>query len=76
MRHPNQDPERLRLRRLEAGLTQTALADRADVTKSHVCQVENGKARFGPQRLVRIARALGCTIADLLTDVDETAGAA
>ncbi len=77
MPHPNQDPERLRQRRIEAGLTQTALAKRAGVTKSHVSQVEGGKAGFGPVRIARIASALGCEIADLLPpstpDASETA---
>ena len=75
MTHPNQDPARLRRKRIEAGLSQTALAKRAGVTKSHVSQVERGVAGFSPENIALIAEALGCTIADLLPD-DETAGAA
>lgn len=71
----NQDPKRIRRRRIEAGLSQTALAQKAGVTKSHLCSVENGKAGFSPEFLSRIAGALHCEIADLMPE-DDTAGAA
>jgi transcriptional regulator with XRE-family HTH domain len=69
--HPNQDPKRLRRKRIEAGLTQTALAQMAGVTKSHVSAVEKGNAGFSPQNIAAIATALGCEISELLPDDDE-----
>lgn len=53
-------------RRIEAGLSLTALAAKASVTKSHICDVEHGRANFSPEKLARIADALGCAIADLM----------
>ncbi|WP_327377945.1 helix-turn-helix domain-containing protein [Streptomyces sp. NBC_01216] len=65
------DPKRMARRRIEAGLSQTDLAEKADVSKQLVCTVEGGKANFSPGNLAKIANALDCTIADLLLDDDE-----
>lgn len=62
------DPRRLERRRVEAGLNQTDLAQKAGVSKAHVSMVERGMANFSPRYLHKIAEALGCTIADLLSD--------
>jgi transcriptional regulator with XRE-family HTH domain len=59
---------RLRRKRIEAGMNQTQLAERAGVSKQLVSMVEKGKANFSPANLGKIATALGCTIADLLPD--------
>lgn len=75
MSHPNQDPRRLRRKRIEAGLSQTELAQRAGVTKSHLSDVERGQAGFSPRNVVAIAEVLGCTVAELMPD-DESIGAA
>lgn len=74
-RNPLLDPERLKRRRITAGLSQTALAEKAGVTNSHISQVERGKKGFSPANLARLATALDCDIADLMTDRPE-AGAA
>lgn len=76
MSRPRTDPRRLCRRRVEAGLTQTALAALAGVTKSHVSAVEKGRADFSPQNRLAIADALGCTISDLLTPEDIESGSA
>ncbi|MGP4085425.1 helix-turn-helix domain-containing protein [Streptomyces sp. KR55] len=62
----NEDPRAFRRRRIEAGLSQTDLAEKAGVSKSHVSDVENGRAGFSPKNLKAIADILGCTIRDLL----------
>ncbi|WP_137991206.1 helix-turn-helix transcriptional regulator [Streptomyces vilmorinianum] len=62
------DPKRLTRRRIEAGLNQTELADKAGVSKQHVSMVESGSANFSPRNLAKIAGALDCTISDLLFD--------
>lgn len=62
----NEDPKQFRRRRIELGLSQTDLAERAGVSKSHVSDVENGRAGFSPKNLKAIADVLGCTIPDLL----------
>lgn len=58
----------LRRRRIEAGLNQTQLAERAGISKQLVSMVEKGNANFSPGNLGKIATALGCKIADLLPD--------
>lgn len=72
MNYPNQDPKRLRRRRVAAGLSQTALAKKANITKSHISSVENGRAGFSPEFLARVAMALDCTIEDLMPDEEAT----
>ncbi|WP_426568173.1 helix-turn-helix domain-containing protein [Streptomyces canus] len=62
----NEDPRAFRRRRVEAGLSQTDLALKAGVSKSHVSDVECGRAGFSPKNLKAIADTLGCTISDLL----------
>lgn len=65
------DRRGLKRRRIEAGLNQTQLAQRAGVSKQLLSMVENGNANFSPAYLGKIAKALNCTIADLLTGEDE-----
>lgn len=69
----NEDPRAFRRRRIEAGLSQTDLAEQAGVSKSHVSDVENGRAGFSPKNLKAIAEVLGCKIPDLLLPDDDTA---
>lgn len=53
-------------RRIELGLSQGALAEKAGVTVMSICRYENGK-RIPPLDIaVKIAKALGCTVDDLL----------
>jgi transcriptional regulator with XRE-family HTH domain len=72
----NEDPREFRRRRVEAGLSQTDLAEKAGVSKSHLSDVERGQAGFSPKNLKAIAEILGCTIPDLLLPEDEAAPAA
>lgn len=53
--------------RKNAGLTQSAAADRLGVTAEAVCQWETGKYKPRTDRLQEIACAYGCTIDELLT---------
>jgi hypothetical protein len=60
------DAESLRLRRLDAGLTQFELADAARLTRGLVCQYEMGYNRHShPAVVARLASAMGCTPGDL-----------
>jgi len=69
------DPQRLRRRRVTAGLSQSALADAIGVSKQLVSAVSLGKANFSPEKLAEI---LGCDLTDLppedLTTVAEILG--
>lgn len=57
--------ERLRERRLEAGLTQAELAAAAGLNAATVSHLESGKTDPQPRSLKRLAAALGCRPADL-----------
>lgn len=67
------NPKRLARRRVEAGLTQTELAERAGCSKQLVSMVEAGRANFSVTNLGKISQVLGCEIADLLPDEDQAA---
>ncbi|WP_274031445.1 helix-turn-helix domain-containing protein [Streptomyces sp. MMBL 11-1] len=61
-----QDPAQIRRRRIEAGLTQEALAKRARASKAHISMVERGVAGASAPLLSRLAESLGCEVADLM----------
>ena len=67
-RSPIHDPEKLRRKRIEAGLNQMDVAAATGIQQSHISRLECGASSTTPKSLARIARALGCTIADLLPD--------
>ena len=62
------DPAKLRLKRIEAGLNQTDLANVTGIQQSHISKLERGASDTTPKSLARIAKALGCTITDLLAE--------
>jgi transcriptional regulator with XRE-family HTH domain len=78
MSPPLQDPQRLRRRRIEAGLNQGELASRAGISESYMSLLSRGKASASPRVLKRLAGALSCEIADLMPPQhdDAEAGAA
>ncbi|WP_340382244.1 helix-turn-helix transcriptional regulator [Streptomyces sp. SS7] len=72
----NQDPARLRRKRVEAGLTQKDLAQRVGVTKGHMSLVESGRRGASPDLLKRLAAVLDCAVADLMPPVLSLSGSA
>lgn len=58
--------ESMRRRRLEAGLSQEALADRCGLHRTYVGSVERGERNISIDNMEAIAVALGCDPADLL----------
>lgn len=73
-RELNQDPRRLRRRRLAAGMSQAELAAKAGCSFPYVCQLENGKYSASGPMLAKLATALGCEITEIMTP--ETNGVA
>lgn len=61
------DRHRLRLRRINAGLSQTALAEETGLSVQSISAYETGANGPSPEALAIIADALDCEIADLLT---------
>ena len=62
---PVQPGAGVRGRRLECGLTQDALAERAGVTRQLVAAVEGGRNTPSVEAAMAIARALGTTVEEL-----------
>lgn len=59
--------DRIRQRREEKGLTAAELAQRAEISKGYLSEIESGRAsRPSGEVLYRIATVLGTTVADLL----------
>ena len=52
--------------RKEAGLTVEALADRAGMSKSYLSEVQTGRKQANARVLENLARALGCSVIDLI----------
>jgi transcriptional regulator with XRE-family HTH domain len=61
-----QDRERVRRKRIEAGLEQQQLAAKARISPQHMNAIELGNRSASPPVLRRIARVLRCPISELL----------
>lgn len=59
---------RVRAERERQGLSQEELATRADLHRTYIGGVERGERNISLLNLLRIARALGVSPADLLED--------
>ncbi|MFV0514755.1 MAG: helix-turn-helix domain-containing protein [Jhaorihella sp.] len=59
----------LKQARLDAGLTQTELADRLERPQSFVAKYENGERRVEVVEFVQIVSAIGCDGRAILDDV-------
>jgi len=57
--------QRIRIQRLQSGLSQTSLADQLGVTFQQVQKYEKGVNRVGAGRLTKIAKALGVPVGTL-----------
>jgi transcriptional regulator with XRE-family HTH domain len=57
---------RVRAERERQGLSQEALAQRAELNRSYIGGVERGERNISLLNLLRIARALGVSPADLI----------
>ena len=63
----------IRERRRAKGYTQAVLAEKADISDTYVCYIENGQKRISMQVLMKIAEALEVP-ADCLLYGDQSAG--
>ncbi|MCX7867635.1 helix-turn-helix domain-containing protein [Limisphaera sp. VF-2] len=61
---------RVRQQREAKGLTQEQLAERADLDRTYISDIERGSRNPGIRNVIRIARALGIPTAKLLEGVD------
>ncbi len=60
--------KRIKIARIRADLTQEALADRVNLSPSHMSNIETGTTRVSLTTIVNLANALGVTVDDLLCD--------
>ena len=60
----------VRARRTGQGLSQEALADAAEIDRSHMGKIERGERNVTFLNIARIAKALKCKPSDLLLDAD------
>lgn len=58
----------VRARRLALGLSQEALADHAEIDRSHMGKLERGERNISFLNILRIARAIHCQPSELLHD--------
>ncbi|HVC37067.1 MAG TPA: helix-turn-helix transcriptional regulator [Gammaproteobacteria bacterium] len=64
--------DNLRTLRLARGLTQPALAEKADIEQSYLSKLENGRSRPSDEVLTRLAQALETAPETLLGNGDES----
>jgi transcriptional regulator with XRE-family HTH domain len=57
---------RVHLARLEAGLSQRALAEKSGVDQSTIVRVERGEGNVRPMTLAKLAKALDVPVEELL----------
>ena len=60
--------ERIRTRRIQAALSQEALAARIGISAGYLSKIESASRRLDVRLLERIARALGCSTAELVRE--------
>lgn len=58
----------VRARRKAIGLSQEALADLAEIDRSHMGKIERGERNVSLMNIIRIARAVGVRPSDLLSE--------
>lgn len=56
----------IRTLRLDRRMSQEALADAAEVNRTHMGEVERGKRNVSFLSMIRIAAALGASLSDIL----------
>jgi transcriptional regulator with XRE-family HTH domain len=55
-------------KRLDLGLSQEKLAEKADLHTNYVGSVERGERNIALENIVALAKALGCSPKDLMPD--------
>jgi transcriptional regulator with XRE-family HTH domain len=60
------DPGELKRRRILAGLSQSAFADKIGIDQTYISKLESGGRYPTPEMLARLAKGLRCKPADLL----------
>ena len=72
----NQDPRRLKRRRLMARMSFRQAAQAAGTSSGHLSDLEKGYKSAGPELIGALADAYGCKVEDLLPPESKTNGRA
>lgn len=64
----NQNPLALRRKRVAAGLSKKKLAEMAEISPTHMSQIELGQRSVSEEALLRLAEALGCETEELMAE--------
>jgi transcriptional regulator with XRE-family HTH domain len=59
----------IRAKRIKAGLTQEKLAEKADLARNYIGNIERAEYKVTVETLARIAKALGLRVRDLVKDI-------
>lgn len=60
--------KRIKIARIKADITQEQLAEKAEISPSHMSNIETGTTRVSLTTMVVLANALGVTLDDFLCD--------
>lgn len=60
--------KRIKIARIKTDITQEQLAERIDISPTHISNIETGTTRVSLSTIVSIANALSVTVDDLLCD--------
>jgi len=58
--------ETIRAKRIKAGLSQEKLAEKADLARNYIGNIERAEYKVTVEALARIAKALGVRVCDLV----------
>jgi transcriptional regulator with XRE-family HTH domain len=61
--------EAVRVRRKKAGLSQEQLAEKADLTRNYIGDIERAEKKITLETLAKLAKALKCRVRDLAWDI-------
>jgi transcriptional regulator with XRE-family HTH domain len=61
--------ETIRAKRMKAGLSQEQLAEKADLARNYIGNIERAEYKVTVVVLVRIAKALGVKVRDLVAEL-------
>lgn len=61
--------EAIRSERVRAGFSQEKLAEKANLTRNYIGQIERAEKRIHLETLAKIAKALGVRVRDLVDDL-------
>ena len=61
--------EKIRIERIKAGLTQEQLAERANLARNYIGNIERAEYKVTVETLAQIAKALGVRIRDLVDEL-------